>query len=240
MYFVAPAWRRLPVGRLCFAQWAGLFEELAARGLDARAVVIADDANLDSAQAQGFETIEMDNSALGARFNAGFKYAGEQGADWIAYVGSDNWLHHDLFEPLLDPGERRFVVGREIAFVDLPRGALRRCWVSGDYGVIPWLLPAEALAAVGYAPMENRKQLGLDWHLMWALREQRPGLLWHDPHPLARVDFKSSESLTPFAAVAHFGGREEPLGALAELYPAELVELARATHEEEAAYAEVP
>ena len=86
--------------RLALAQRRWLCDELAARGLDANCVIVADDENLDIAREYGFDTVEVDNRGLGRRFNAGYRHAADQGADYLVHVGSDDWVHPDLFDIL--------------------------------------------------------------------------------------------------------------------------------------------
>lgn len=257
VWLVSPAWRRFAVTRLALAQRAHLVTELAARGLEAHCVVVADDENLDIAREFGFETVEMNNRWLGRRFNAGYEYAARQGADYFVHIGSDDWVHPDVFGVLpyseLAAGDAlptpelpvvvrsnapAMVVGSEIAIVDLLGGRMRRCRTRGRTGVVPWILPRRLLERSGFRPIREDAERGIDGSLVCGLG-LRPNIVFHDPHPLARVDFKSAVNLTPYGALAHLGrGRvEDPWPALAEIYPAELVELARETHENLAAAA---
>jgi len=80
---VSPAWQRYAITRLALAERRWLCDELAARGHTANSVIVSDDDNLDIAAEYGFPTVERDNSDLGERFNAGYKYAADQGADLI-------------------------------------------------------------------------------------------------------------------------------------------------------------
>lgn len=227
VWLVTPAWRRFAVTRLVLAQRRVLCDELAARGITASCVVIADDENLDIAAELGFDTVEMDNSQLGRKLNAGFRYSAAQGADYLAFVGSDDWLHPDLFAPLLDePG--CVISGRILALCDLLGGRLRYVAGRGRQGVIPWLIPRAALEPCGFAPLPDGQNRGLDLHLALALADAE--WRFHDPHPLARVDFKSHLNMTPYGAARAIGGeKSDPWGELATRYPADLVALAEST-----------
>lgn len=230
VWLVTPAWRRFSVTRLALAQRRVLCDELAARGITASCVVVADDENLEIAAEHGFETVEVGNSQVGRKLNAGLGYAAAQGADYLAFVGSDDWLHPDLFEPLLDePG--CVVSGRILALCDLVGGRLRYVAGRGRQGVIPWLIPRAALEPCGFAPLPDAQNRGLDLNLALALADAE--WRFHDPHPLARVDFKSDLNMTPYRAALGYGGeRLDPWEALATAYPADLVALAERTARE--------
>lgn len=234
VWLVSPAWGRFAVTRLALAQRRHLCDELALRGISADCIVIADDENIDIAGEFGFPAIEMSNTYLGAKVNAGFEYAGEQGADFVAFVGSDDWMHPDLFDTLrfLPVPRPPVVAGRVLTLVDLERGLMRQMSTSYRYGVIPWLIPRWVLEASDFRPLPNEKTRGIDLNLALGLGS-KPEWVFHDPHPLARVDFKSDMNMTPYRAASGSPGRhgeiEEPWETLVEKYPAELVSLAEKT-----------
>lgn len=233
VWLVSPAWRRFAVTRIALAQRALLAAELAARGIDCHAVVVADDDNLDIAREYGFATVEMDNDGgLGRRFNAGFQYAAEQGADYLVHIGSDDWIHPDVFMPLLAPvTPRPILTGTQIAFVDLGSGQLKRASLGPPHGVIPWIIPRAVLEPCGFAPIRPERLRGMDGDLVRGLRRAGVRVQWvfDDPHDLARVDFKSDVNLNAYDRVPG-AGRNDAWQALRERYPAELVELACRTH----------
>jgi hypothetical protein len=90
--FITPAHGRLELTRLCLEQRRRVCLELEAWEMEATCVVIACDENLDTAHALGFDTIEMDNTWLGARFGAGHKRAVDDGATHTMAIGSDSWI----------------------------------------------------------------------------------------------------------------------------------------------------
>lgn len=244
---VSPAWRRYDVTRLALAQRAHLVGVLAERGVEAVVLVVADDGNLSIAREFGFETLERPNGQLGRKFNDGMEYAcRELGADIVTVVGSDDWVHPDLFDRLPcerpndpEPGDDGVVVwkrtpeavtGRELALVDLIGGCLRRCSTGDRQGVIPWVFPRAALAPSGFRPVRDDLNIGLDGSMVAGLGVQ-PTWVFHDPHDLCRVDFKSDVNLNSYARISGaigYGEEEtDPWGLLAERYPAELVDQAR-------------
>lgn len=251
---VTPAWRRFGVSRLCFAQRAALRERLAGRGVDVLNIVVADDENLDIALRYGFTCLERPNSPLGHKWNEGIALAGSLGADFVAVVGSDDWVHEDLFtrfpldhtpdpdfeslapgEPIVWHPERpQAMTGRAITLVDLLSGRARTCRVRNKTGVIPWVLPRKALEPSGFRPVADEAERGLDGSLVAGLGT---ALSWqfHDPHPMARVDFKSGTNLNSYDLIAGAvgdGDEIDPWPALADKYPGWLVRSAQRLSEE--------
>ena len=238
---------------MALAERRWLCDELAARGIYANCVIVADDDNLDIAQQYGFDTVELDNNGgLGRRFNAGFRYAADQGADYFVHVGSDDWVHPDVFEILSaddltgpglmpeptpgnpvvwKPGER-ILTHRKIGLVDMARGIVNRCVSKGRYGVIPWVIPRVLMEKSGFAPCQPDLDRGIDGDLY--RRIGCPKLLFDDQHDLACVDFKSALNVTSYKSIVTvLGTDEEPAwDALAELYPQGLVDLAARTQPE--------
>lgn len=249
LVLVTPAWRRYDVTRVCLAQRAHLAGVLAGRGIEVSVLVVADDCNLDIASGYGFDTLERPNDELGRKWNDGLEHACRtMDADYVAVVGSDDWIHPDLFDrlplhevPWEDPTpEQPFVIwspntpeaitGRELALIDLSRGRMRRCRSRGPYGVIPWVLPRTALEPSRYRPVRDHLNIGLDGSLAAGLGV-RPEWVFHDPHDLARVDFKSDVNLNSFDKIADAIGygpvEPDPWPLLETRYPADLVALAR-------------
>lgn len=212
-------------------------------------VVVADDENLDLAQEHGFVGLDVANDQLGKKWNDGIEFAcRDLDADLVAVVGSDDWVHPDVFdviprafipepEPddgvavIWDPdGVHEAVTGREITLVDLATSRMRCCVPRGRFGVIPFVFPRSALERCSFRPLPDGASYGLDG-LMIAGLGHRPSWIFHDPHPLARVDFKSSVNLNTYDQITRSVGAGpevlEPWDALAELYPIEIVDMAR-------------
>ena len=246
---ISPAWRRYDVTRVVLSQRAHLAGVLAEQGVEVSVIVVADDENLDIASEFGFDTLCRPNDrGIGRKFNDGIETAAKSlDADLIAVVGSDDWVHPDLFSrlplevapPPVLTAERPFVMwdedvpeavtGREIALVDLSSGRLRRCRGRGRYGVIPWVFPRAALEPSGFRPCRDDLDKGLDGSMIAGLGVQ-PQWVFHDPHDLVRVDFKSDVNLNTYETITGaigYGDEEpDPWTLLAERYPAELVDQA--------------
>jgi len=233
--FVIPAWRRYAVTNLALAQQAHLRGALAARGVTSTTIVVADDHNIDIAREHGCETVTQNNAYLGRKVNDGIEHACRNGADWVAFVGSDDWLHEDSLDPLFALGDDQrppLIAGHLVTIVDLERGTLRRLGIRGPDGVSPWLIPRWMLEPSGFRPVHDMLERGMEG----ALRRSLPdgsSRVFHDPHEHCRVDFKTSVNMTPYTRVSRllgYGPEETPWPALADHYPDELVALARETH----------
>lgn len=229
---MSPAWRRYSITRLALAERRWLCDELSARGHQANSVIVADDDNLDIAQEYGFETVERDNTDLGARFNAGFQYAADQGCDLFVHVGSDDWIHPDTFNVLDKIGlDGCLVAQRRFVIADLDRGTARRCYAGNMWGSIPWLIPRSAMAA--FAPIRPGLMRGIDAALAIGLTS-RINWIFQDSQPEWCVDWKTTTNLTPYRGVAYalgFGDEQEPWPLLSGFYPAYLIEQARSLSE---------
>lgn len=230
---------------LVLAQRQRLCGELASRGFDAHSLIVADDENLDIARRYGSETVEAPNRRLGEKCNIGLRHAGAAGADWIVWIGSDDWVHPDVFDPILDEPELSerslppILLGHRLIVLDLKRGVLRRSSSPSRFGAIPWIIHRRRLERVGFAPLRRDLGRGLDGALIRGLKKARVAPAWHyyNPHEFRCVDFKSEVNLNSYELVSRLGVQpEEPAWeALAERYPADLVERARRTHLEMAA-----
>lgn len=220
LWLVSAVHGRPAVTRLAMSQWAHLRGELAGRGVDLHAVVVGDDGNLETALGFGFDILERPN-VLGLKINDGIEHAGENGADWVCWTGSDNWLHPDLVAQALELDG--IVSGRSLAIVDLERPRLRVLHVGSNVGAPPWFIDGGTLARRDWRPVDDGRTRGLDGNLAWSLH----GATWHfvDPNEVCRVDFKGPESMSSYRMLKHLavGEERDPFAALADHYPADLV-----------------
>lgn len=248
IWLVSPAFRRPAVTRLALAGRRWLCDELERRGHRASSVIVADDENLQIADEYGFDTVRMGNHDLGAKFNAGYQYAANQGADLFVHIGSDDWVHPDAFtilehvdltqapEPewaahcsVVRSGPQ-VVSQRKATIVDLTRGRMTQLNASGSRGCIPWLLPRCVLEKNRFAPLPLGLKRGMDGALARSLRA-RPNWIYQPSEYHWLVDFKSRVNITGYAGLARAIGAtpETNLDGLEEHYPLELVEMARET-----------
>lgn len=234
-WICSAAWRRFDVTRLVLSQRQRLCEELAARGIQATSLVVADDENLDIARELGAVTLEAPNEPLGRKWNVALRYAAER-ADWVVWVGSDDWVHPDAFAPLTvppDTGPARIIRGGRVTLVNLPTGQLQRVTSASKFGAIPWLIESRLIRATRRdSPIRADLHRGLDGGLIRGLRHAAIPfeLELHDPHEFRCIDFKSGQNLSTFengAAKRGIGEPEPAWPVLAEWFPADLVDQAR-------------
>lgn len=238
---LSAAWGRFDVTRLVLAQRQRVCEELASRGVDAGMLIVADDENLDVAREYGAETVEAPNKPLGGKWNKGLLHAADSGADWIVWVGSDDWIHPAVFDPILNrdaTADPVILSGHRLAIVDMVAGSLQRIETPSPYGAIPWILDARLIRDAAHR--RNGEHLGLlqpaidrglDGALIRALRRGRVNFRWKydDPNDFRCVDFKTRANITPFEGLARnlgVGERENAWEALREHFPADLVQKA--------------
>jgi len=227
-WIVSPAWQRFAVTELVLQEWNWLRHELAPRGWEVHAVLVADDDNLDLARAHGFDGLEHPNDTMGKKWNAGFSYAASEGADVFVYAGSDDWLHPSAFDEVPDG----IVAFRSLDFVDLESGVLQHATLNDQLGTLPWLISRSALAGSNFQPMPPTTQRGSERALAFGLGYATP-LKIRDCSVC--VDFKTRDSVSPYAGVRNStGDGVERLAwpELAERFPAHLVERARLLSEE--------
>jgi hypothetical protein len=76
----------------------------------------------DIARRHGFDWLWWSNAQMGSKWNAGFAYAADRGADLFVLIGSDNWIHPTAFDR---PPQSAISAARSLDFVDLERGVLQ-------------------------------------------------------------------------------------------------------------------
>jgi glycosyltransferase involved in cell wall biosynthesis len=222
------AWRRLDVTRLVLRQRQRLCVELAARGIHAVPLIAADDENLDIAAEYGCETLEIPNAPLGNKCNLMLRHAADL-FDWIVWIGSDDWIHPDVFDPL-DGRDRpvSIIRGFRLCTVNLETGQLSRVASPSAYGGIPWLLDSRLIRGKSRDPIKPHLNRGLDGALIRGLRLMNKTLTFedHDPHEFRCVDFKTRDNLSPYEGLVATKGYDEPGTSWDELerwFPTDLV-----------------
>jgi hypothetical protein len=182
------------------------------------AIVVGELEHESIARRHGFDWLWWSNAQMGSKWNAGFAYAGDRGADLLVLIGSDNWIHPTAFDA---PPENAISAAASLDFVDLERGVLQHA--HGPI-LIPWLIPRALLEPTHFAPFPDRMQRGTEAMLRGALN--MPAFVERAGPP--GVDFKSAESVSPYAGVRNSigDGVEHDLRALERHYPAHLVESA--------------
>lgn len=215
LWFVMPAHGRADVTRVCMTQLHRTCLTLRGRGVDAHALVVACDENLDTALQLGFGTVERDNVQLGRRWNDGYELAWRQGVDYVVPIGSDDWLDPAwvLADPL--PGPQTIRCMRQLAMVDETGRTMRRMRVRYDGGVGIRIIPTRLLDAVAGRPCVEDRQRAIDATTLRKLKSANRyelALVYRDLHPYQLVDWKTEgQQLNPFDSCAQYGDDQDLL-----------------------------
>ena len=244
LWFVTPAWRRFEISAICFAQRRWACDQLAELGIDAEAVVIADDENLELAAEQGFATMERPNLTIGSKFNDGYEFAAAEGIDYVCPIGSDSWVDPAFIAAHLpELGSREVVYSRHYAVVR-PDGA-RRAQLVVDYeGGTTMFYPTSLFDHCRWRPIPEHAKRGCDGHTIAAAR--RGGALTFtisEQHELETVSFQTELQVTDYGALIDRWGVGEttrPFAGLDKHYPRELVSRMRALYKDRAVNPRTP
>jgi len=230
LWFIVPAYGRAKLAAICLRQLRRTCDALTAAGVDATAVVVADDENLETARELGFATVSRDNLFLSRRFNDGIQLALDERfnprpADYVVPCGSDDWVDHRLFLEL--PDDKTMFGFRTLSFVSPDGRTIRSTTLSNHVGGCGIrVYPRALMEAVGYRPADEDRKRGCDTSILTNLRgihdhrmrvEHRPA----EPHQI--IDWKSpDEQVTPYeSVVARHGGVDlgDPFEVLSGLWP---------------------
>lgn len=228
LWFVVPAQGRLEIANVCLRQLRRTCDVLTEHGTLASAVVIGDDENLELARALDFSTVERDNEQLGRKINDGYELAGREGVDYMVPLGNDDWIDpHWILLPM--NGE---TVMTHLSTV-VNEDCTRMSYLDIRFGDGVRVYSRRTLQKVGFRPAEEHRKRAIDASTHNGTRNLTD-TIWHDTHPLAIVDFKSSENLNGYEGCrSHYGGGREVgdvWDRLAEVYPAEAISEMQAVH----------
>ena len=232
IWFCVPAHGRVELTRVCLRQLVRTCESLAEGGVQASAVVIADDENLEAAADLGFGTIES-SAPLGSKFNDGMQFASMNGVTHVVPFGSDNFIDHRILRDLRDDEIRCFRHGAMVS-EDGKRLAHLKVRFPGGLGVR--VIPTEVLEGCGFRPAEEDIGRGIDASTLRGIKRgnrRPPKLVYFDSHPLSIVDWKSSENLNSYRGYLRFRDGAEsttPFDDLADVYPGEALDEMRAVY----------
>ncbi len=237
LWFVTPAFRRFELTAICLRQRAWVCRELAKVGIDATCVVIADDENLATARRLGFYTVERSNDlGLGCKFNDGYQYALDEGADYVAPIGSDTWVDPASLYPENLPRRNEIACSHHYMVVHESGERCLPCWVDPPQPstTVALVFPGALLRASKGRPCLEHIRSGCDGSLIRGLTVDRE-ISWRyvDLHPLQNVAFQSNEtyfgqriqisSYDNFRRRWHPREQATPVAELRKLYPARLV-----------------
>lgn len=234
LWFVCPAHGRLRLAQICLRQLRRTCDALTAEGVEATAVVIANDENLDTARDLGFGTIRRDNYFLSRRFNDGIQFAldpryNRRPADYVVPIGSDDFVDHQLFLNL--PPHDTMVGFKTVSFVREDGAEINTTHLDNIGGAGIRIYPAALMKPLGYRPADEDRPRGCDTSILVNLMRhhgQRMQITYGDLHDRQIVDWKTEgEQLNSYDEIARRRKRlkhGDPFVALAGIYPDDALE----------------
>lgn len=259
LWFVVPAHGRPDLARICLRQLRRTCDTLTDNGVEATAVVIADDENLATGRALGFATVRRPNEFLSRKFNDGIQLACDQAlnprpVDYVVPCGSDDWVDHRIFLQDL-PGPFEMLAFRRAAFVDETGSRIvsREIDYAGGVGirVYPWQMVARRrklgrdretgrwVYAPPFRPADEDLRRACDTSILVNVRRTyrngAPFIRYGDVHDFQIVDWKSpAEQLNGWDQIVGRFSRgtapSDPFETLRTVFPADALEEMRAIY----------
>ena len=231
LWFVVPSHGRLALTAICLRQLRRTCDTLTANNVEASAVIVADDENLDTARGLGFATIERDNTFTSRRFNDGIQLACDPGynrrpVDYVVPCGSDDWVHWRLFTEL--PRHNTIHAFQRMAFVREDGRELTVRHLNNEGGCGIRIYPAAMMQRSGCRPADEDRERACDTSILRNLIIDRSLIHGHivhrDADPLWIVDWKTKNgNLNTYRNIAKRHRSEitaNPFDALSGVYPA--------------------
>lgn len=242
LWFVVPAAGRVPLARICLRQLRRTCDSLTEAGIDASAVVIADDANLRTARDLGFATVRRDNRFVSQKFNDGIALACDprhnpRPVDFVVPCGSDDFVDWRIIADHL-PRRDSITAFQTMSFVREDGLEMTGRFIDSLGGVGIRVYPAQVMERCGYRPADEDRKRGCDTSILTNIvRTYEQGMprrtlrVVHeriDPRQL--VDWKSPGiQLNAYKDLRRHRtlGRSDPFVELVDVFPAEaLAEMA--------------
>lgn len=146
-------------------------------------VICVCSSNEDIGQLLGHENVDIvehSNKPLGAKWNAGFEFAGKFNPDACLFVGSSDWLSDNWVSSLLPLMDKYDMVGTPgCHFLDIKHGnKFRACDWQGYLGErsnesigIGRLLSKRILNKIGWKPFSDTKDGSLDYDMFTRIKK---------------------------------------------------------------------
>lgn len=233
LWYVMPAHGRLELAQICMRRLRRTCDSLISEGIEATAVVIADDENLDTARQFGFGIVPQNNDSLSRKFNDGIQLAldpahNPRPADYVVPIGSDDWVDYRLF---LDLPPSDTVEGFQWAsFVREDGREIVAKNINYPGGVGVRIFPATVMEPLGFRPADEDLSRGCDTSILYGLQRHHGDnmrISHMHLHERQIVDWKTTgEQLNRYSDLRRHPGHvvADPFEALAGFYPAEALE----------------
>lgn len=241
LWFVVPVHGRVELARICLRQLRRTCDSLTEHGVEATAVVIGEDGNLETARELGFGVVVRDNRYLSRKFNDGIQLAcdpevNDRPADYVVPCGSDDWVDYRLFLDLPVDAMRGF---QRMSFVREDGRELSTSNITYKGGCGIRIYPRSLVELLAYRPADEDRERACDTSILLNLmhaysaryiKELRgyPEMpVEHvDSDPLQIVDWKSSQQLNSYEEVHRWRSKTtgDPFEMLADIFPAEALE----------------
>lgn len=230
LWFCMPASGRVALAEICMKQLRLTCDALCENGIDATAVIVADDENLDTAAALGFATVRRDNRFLSRKFNDAIQLALDARhnpcpADYVVPCGSDDWVDHRIF---LDLPPADTVVGFQwMSFVREDGAEIVAKHIAYPGGAGIRIYPREVMAGLGFRPADEDRVRACDTSILYNVQlhhGDRLRIEHRHLHERQIVDWKTQgEQLNSYRDLDRHRGSTvaDPFVELAGIYPDE-------------------
>lgn len=230
LWFVVPAHGRVALSRVCLGQLRRTCDALKVGGIEASAVVVADDENLDTAADLGFWGYERDNRFLGRKFNDGYNLAAREGVDYVVPLGSDDWISPELILGA-ELAKDQIRCARRLVMVAEDGNRFMRLSIGYEGGIGLRIMPTSLLRLLDYRPADEDRARGIDTVTLKRIKKAhdfRPNLLayFDTDSDFQIVDFKTAGANLNTWDMCRIHGTEpehDPWPSLRAHYPDESV-----------------
>jgi hypothetical protein len=207
LLFVVPAAGRAQLAQICLGHLSETCDQLTAHGIQANAIVVANDENLKTARTLGFGTVKRDNTFVSRRFNDGIQLAldgqfNEQPADFVVPCGSDDWVDWRIFVNL--PPRDTIRCFQRLSFVREDGLEITSRMLRNQGGCGIRVYPREVMAQRWFRPADEDRRRACDTSILHNLQRAFPAIRLQyvgiDPRQI--VDWKSPDNqLNPYASL---------------------------------------
>jgi hypothetical protein len=238
--FCVPVHGRYSLTGICLRQLRRTCDLLVQEGVEATAIIVGDDANLDVAYGLGFGTVERNNWFLSRKFNDALQLAldprfNPRPADYVVPLGSDDWVDHRIFLDL--PPADTMVGFQRISVVREDGRELTTRFLNYTGGCGIRIYPRQLLEPLGFRPADEDRKRACDTCILTNLQRHWAGrmrIMHHHHHDHQIVDWKSpTEQLNSYEQLGVHRAVTtcDPFEALADVYPAVALEEMQAHYE---------